>query len=174
MPRSAGQKLGRDIIICSWIWYCTAKSQPLCRPSSLWFRGSQSSHDTLENPKNTEEPRTLHLLNPPRYHHDPSAMAEEGVYLVEEEYLVTAFVPSDTACLASSPGRMSRTLRKALEVEARSDLWSSLRGLDLTGRNGGLLIVCSELGCLGGDALKDVWNPIRCVGIGSGFRSAYR
>jgi len=29
--------------------------------------------------------------------------------LVEEEYLVTALVPSDTACLASSPGRMRRT-----------------------------------------------------------------
>lgn len=33
-----------------------------------------------------------------------------GVYLVEEEYLVTALVPSDTACLASSPGRINRTL----------------------------------------------------------------
>ena len=31
------------------------------------------------------------------------------VYLVDEEYLVTALVPSETACLASSPGRMSRT-----------------------------------------------------------------
>jgi hypothetical protein len=30
-------------------------------------------------------------------------------YLLELEYLVTAFVPSETACLASSPGRMSRT-----------------------------------------------------------------
>jgi len=32
-----------------------------------------------------------------------------ALYLVEEEYLVTALVPSETACLASSPGRMSRT-----------------------------------------------------------------
>jgi hypothetical protein len=31
------------------------------------------------------------------------------IYFVEEEYLVTALVPSDTACLASSPGRMRRT-----------------------------------------------------------------
>ena len=30
---------------------------------------------------------------------------------MDEEYFVTAFVPSDTACLASSPGRMSLTLR---------------------------------------------------------------
>ncbi len=30
-------------------------------------------------------------------------------YFVEDEYLVTALVPSDTACLASSPGRMRRT-----------------------------------------------------------------
>jgi hypothetical protein len=33
--------------------------------------------------------------------------------LADEEYLVTAFVPSDTACLASSPGRMSLTLKRA-------------------------------------------------------------
>lgn len=32
-------------------------------------------------------------------------------YLVDEEYLVTALVPSDTACLASSPGRIRRTLQ---------------------------------------------------------------
>ena len=35
---------------------------------------------------------------------------EKRAYLVDDEYLVTAFVPSETACLASSPGRMSRTL----------------------------------------------------------------
>lgn len=34
-----------------------------------------------------------------------------GDYLVDEEYLVTALVPSDTACLASSPGRIRRTLQ---------------------------------------------------------------
>lgn len=33
---------------------------------------------------------------------------------MDEEYFVTALVPSDTACLASSPGRMSRTLENAL------------------------------------------------------------
>ena len=32
-----------------------------------------------------------------------------SVYFVLEEYLVTALVPSETACLASSPGRMRRT-----------------------------------------------------------------
>jgi len=32
-------------------------------------------------------------------------------YFVLEEYLVTALVPSETACLASSPGRMRRTLK---------------------------------------------------------------
>lgn len=31
------------------------------------------------------------------------------IYLVLEEYLVTALVPSDTACLASSPGKISLT-----------------------------------------------------------------
>ena len=34
---------------------------------------------------------------------------EPVVYFVLDEYLVTALVPSDTACLASSPGRMRRT-----------------------------------------------------------------
>jgi hypothetical protein len=38
----------------------------------------------------------------------------QPIYLVEEEYLVTAFVPSETACLASSPGRIRRTLEKGL------------------------------------------------------------
>jgi len=37
------------------------------------------------------------------------------VYFVEDEYLVTALVPSETACLASSPGRIKRT-----------DVWISL------------------------------------------------
>lgn len=32
-----------------------------------------------------------------------------GVYLADEEYLVTALVPSEIACLDNSPGRMSRT-----------------------------------------------------------------
>lgn len=35
---------------------------------------------------------------------------ENYAYLAEEEYLVTALVPSETACLASSPGRINRTL----------------------------------------------------------------
>ena len=36
---------------------------------------------------------------------------ETTAYFVEDEYFVTALVPSETACLASSPGRMRRTLR---------------------------------------------------------------
>jgi hypothetical protein len=31
---------------------------------------------------------------------------------VDEEYFVTALVPSETACLASSPGRINRTLEE--------------------------------------------------------------
>ena len=43
---------------------------------------------------------------------------------------MTAFVPSDTACFASSPGRMSRTLAEQLaEVRPRRlqthDVWIS-------------------------------------------------
>jgi hypothetical protein len=36
-------------------------------------------------------------------------LVHAGVYLLDEEYLVTAFVPSETACFASSPGRISLT-----------------------------------------------------------------
>jgi hypothetical protein len=35
--------------------------------------------------------------------------SHEVLYLLEEEYLVTALVPSETACFASSPGRISLT-----------------------------------------------------------------
>ena len=44
-------------------------------------------------------------------------MTEERAYLVDEEYFVTAFVPSETACLASSPGRISRTLENVSRGE---------------------------------------------------------
>jgi hypothetical protein len=55
-------------------------------------------------------------------HHDtqmpkipmPKSQTEEAAYFVDEEYLVTALVPSETACLASSPGRMRRTLQSGL------------------------------------------------------------
>jgi hypothetical protein len=42
--------------------------------------------------------------------------------LVEEEYLVTALVPSETACLASSPGRMRRTLDKSQKREKKDEV----------------------------------------------------
>ena len=38
-----------------------------------------------------------------------AACARERLRAYEEVNLVTALVPSDTACLASSPGRMRRT-----------------------------------------------------------------
>ena len=50
---------------------------------------------------------------------------------MDEEYLVTALVPSETACLASSPGRMRRTLntirkkRNWLVMKATYEVWIS-------------------------------------------------
>lgn len=41
----------------------------------------------------------------------------EITYLAEEEYFVTALVPSDTACFASSPGKMSLTLKKSARIQ---------------------------------------------------------
>ena len=46
-------------------------------------------------------------------------------------------------------------------------------GLDLTGRDGGLLVVGSELGGLGGDALEDVWGRATSVRLG-GVQDASR
>src|SRR5437667_6891835 len=40
-------------------------------------------------------------------------------HFVEDEYFVTALVPSDTACLASSPGRINRTLHQSV-AESRT------------------------------------------------------
>lgn len=46
---------------------------------------------------------------------------------------MTAFVPSDTACLASSPGRISRTLTVVLVDAAKSGRVNDhIRGLDLS------------------------------------------
>ena len=71
---------------------------------------------------------------------------------------MTALVPSDTACLASSPGRISRTLRARLANATKGRGWKrkDVRGLDLARGDGRLLVVGSELRGLGGDALEDV------------------
>jgi hypothetical protein len=51
---------------------------------------------------------------------------------VDEEYFVTALVPSETACLASSPGKISRTLWlckqniRIKNVSYTHDVWISL------------------------------------------------
>ena len=59
-------------------------------PSKLCKKGSQTQDK--KHPRQPQKPR------------NPST-----TYFVDEEYLVTALVPSETACLASSPGRIRRT-----------------------------------------------------------------
>ena len=73
-----------------------------------------------------------------------------------DEYLVTALVPSETACLASSPGRISRTLGMVSWLIWPRMCWDNSRCLDLPGRDGGLLVVGGKLGCLSGDPLEDI------------------
>ena len=77
---------------------------------------------------------------------------------MDDEYLVTAFVPSETACFANSPGRMSRTLYNNEDLTYPYISKHDLRGLNLTGGDGGFLVVGGQFGCLGGDALKDIWD----------------
>jgi hypothetical protein len=89
---------------------------------------------------------------------NPNTQNKEIIYLLELEYLVTALVPSETACLASSPGRINRTLwncKRWLEMEKRDD---DLRGLDLSGWDGGLLGVCGELASLSGNTFEDIYE----------------
>lgn len=81
---------------------------------------------------------------------------QRPIYFVEDEYLVTALVPSETACLANSPGRMSLTLRSVLEGVLLGQGHENLRCLDLAGRDGRFLVVCSKLGSLGCNTLEDV------------------
>ena len=51
---------------------------------------------------------------------------------------------------------MSRTLEIGLEWGGGEKMGANSRGLDLSGGDGGLLVVCGELGGLGGDTLEDV------------------
>ena len=74
---------------------------------------------------------------------------------MDDEYFVTAFVPSETACFASSPGRIRRTLGRYQNKIPHFQA-GSLRGLNLPGRDGRLLIVCGKLGRLGSNALEDI------------------
>ena len=97
------------------------------------------SHDALEKkPLNTVKSQpplrvtlTSSFQTPNREPEDSTRT--RNVYLVDEEYFVTAFVPSDTACLASSPGRISRTLTTVLVDNAKSGRVSGhIRGLNLS------------------------------------------
>ena len=72
------------------------------------------THRNLWTPLNTMcDPPTDHCQRATQkksnlmHTHQPTTLRR--AYLPELEYLVTAFVPSDTACLASSPGRISLT-----------------------------------------------------------------
>ena len=89
--------------------YCTS---PCCKPYS-WPQ-CKPAHNALETPTRTPETTSLPQHVPLGCHTkrrvQSGGSTERCAYLVDEEYLVTAFVPSETACLASSPGRISRTL----------------------------------------------------------------
>lgn len=100
--------------------------------ANMWLLGS--------HPMTALDPQKKHRADPnPFLSHDqsPSSISpnppdKRVIYLVDEEYLVTALVPSETACLASSPGRISRTLEKKVrygkrsgKMESTHDVWIS-------------------------------------------------
>jgi len=72
----------------------------------------QTIHNALRDPKTPDNSSLIiHLDDPePKQTRHPVKTETKATYFVDEEYFVTALVPSETACLASSPGRMSRTL----------------------------------------------------------------
>ena len=57
---------------------------------------------------------------------------ETTAYFVDDEYFVTALVPSETACFASSPGRIRRTLYD-VSRSTGALCGVDLRSLDLAG-----------------------------------------
>ena len=99
--------VAREVIICSWSWYCTAKSQPRCRQSKPLAPDQAIPYHIMKRTR-----RTPRKDAPPAQPLDIGSQSSDHgeAYLVDDEYLVTAFVPSETACLANSPGRISRTL----------------------------------------------------------------
>ena len=52
-------------------------------------------------------------------------MRKPRIYFVDDEYLVTALVPSETACFASSPGRINRTLELGQKHDAMMRKWQT-------------------------------------------------
>ncbi len=96
------------------------------------------AHVALERNQNTIELSQMlfhpTVINSPNPKCRTMPRKAEGVYFVEDEYFVTALVPSETACLASSPGRISRTLRPvSRRTTCQGDrLFCDLRGLDLS------------------------------------------
>ena len=71
---------------------------------------SQGVHVSVDHEtRNTVRPQPRSLIHAAKEKWPSSQVGKH--YFVDEEYLVTAFVPSETACFASSPGRISRTLR---------------------------------------------------------------
>ena len=52
-------------------------------------------------------------------------MRKPSIYFVDDEYLVTALVPSETACFASSPGRINRTLELSQKNDAMMQMWQT-------------------------------------------------
>jgi hypothetical protein len=81
------------------------------------------SHDTLKDPQTpcnpppqNREDKEAVKMTIPRNKQKGKRSKKQHAYLAEEEYFVTALVPSETACFANSPGRMSRTLGKRISV----------------------------------------------------------
>lgn len=129
-----------------------------------------------------------------------SAVHQSGkliVYLVEEEYLVTAYqgkrISHDRMWSPENSdkkplGNRIVFVRKS-ESEWRETYLCSLRngvlsklsgedeadgGLDLAGGDGRLLVVRSQLGGLGSDTLEDVWKPSVIEFGPKGIGIAYR
>jgi hypothetical protein len=83
---------------------------------------TKPSRDALKIPANTLYPPPQTITDNEVVKDNPAKKnkikiknkkSKKVAYLAEEEYFVTALVPSDTACFASSPGRMSLTLKKS-------------------------------------------------------------
>lgn len=71
---------------------------------------TKPSHDTLESREHPVTHTSVITDEATKINNPYKKKSKNVTYLAEDEYFVTALVPSDTACFASSPGRISRTL----------------------------------------------------------------
>jgi hypothetical protein len=97
--------------------------KPQAPKAKVGLISNTQPHDALNREHRKPIPHAMATSSTRNCHKTENPGA--SLYFVEEEYLVTALVPSETACLASSPGRIRRTLQRVsgTDVDVRRNAY---------------------------------------------------